>query len=107
MKKLILVTGLLITTVGASVTPALADEYVNGYYRSSGTYVQPYYRSSPNGNPYDNYSTRGNINPYTGVSGTQNPYSNYPSQSSNSYSNPSSSPYYSTPQYQNYSRYRY
>lgn len=102
MKKLILVTGLLITTVGASASPVLADEYVNGYYHSNGTYVQPYYRSSPNGNPYDNYSTRGNVNPYTGVSGTQNPYSNYPSQYSNSFSNPYSSPYYSTPQYQNY-----
>ena len=99
MKKLMLAAGLLIATVSAS--PALADEYVNGYYRNNGTYVQPYYRSSPNGNPYDNYSTRGNINPYTGVSGTQTPYSNYPSQYSNSRSNPYSSPYYSTPNYRN------
>lgn len=105
MKKLILVTGLLITTVAASIKPVLADEYVNGYYRSNGTYVQPYYRSSPNGNPYDNYSTRGNVNPYTGAIGTQNPYPSYPSQYSNY--NPYSTPNYSIPQYQNYSRYRY
>lgn len=30
--------------------------YVNGYYKSNGTYVEPYYRSSPNGLKYDNYS---------------------------------------------------
>lgn len=26
---------------------AVADEYVNGYFRQDGTYVQPYVRSSP------------------------------------------------------------
>ena len=29
---------------------------VKGYYRKDGTYVQPYMRSSPDGNPYNNYS---------------------------------------------------
>lgn len=33
--------------------------YVVGYYRSNGTYVQPYYRSNPNGLKFDNYSYRG------------------------------------------------
>jgi len=103
MRKLAVVTGLLISTAIAS--PALADTSVNGYYRNNGTYVQPYYRSSPNGNPYDNYSTRGNVNPYTGQSGTINPYSNNSSQYSNPYSN--SSPFYSTPNYQNYQYPRY
>lgn len=42
-----------------------AQVKVNGYYRSNGTYVQPHYRSSPDGNPYNNYSFPGNINPYT------------------------------------------
>lgn len=41
---------------------AIADTRVNGYYRSNGTYVQPYYRSDPNGTTNDNYSTRGNVN---------------------------------------------
>jgi hypothetical protein len=40
--------------------------HVNGYYRKDGTYVQPYVRSSPDGNPYNNYSYPGNTNPYTG-----------------------------------------
>ena len=31
--------------------PLCADEYVHGYYRSNGTYVQPYFRSDPDGNP--------------------------------------------------------
>lgn len=44
----------------------------NGYYRSNGTYVQPYYRTSPNSSRFDNYSTKGNYNPYTGKSGYKN-----------------------------------
>lgn len=51
-----------------------ADTYVNGYYRSSGTYVQPHYQTAPDSNPFNNYSTQGNINPYTGKVGTANPY---------------------------------
>ena len=50
------------------------DVYVKGHYRSNGKYVKPYYRSAPNGNVFDNYSTRGNTNPYTGKRGTVNPY---------------------------------
>jgi hypothetical protein len=58
---------------------ALADVHVRGHYRSNGTYVQPHYRSSPNGTTLDNFSTKGNVNPYTGKEGTVNspiyPYS--------------------------------
>lgn len=53
---------------------ALADQYVRGYTRQNGTYVQPHMRTTPNGTPFDNYSTRGNVNPYTGQAGTRNPY---------------------------------
>lgn len=49
------------------------DVYVNGYYRKDGTYVQPHYRSAPDGNPYNNYSFPGNVNPYTGERATGNP----------------------------------
>ena len=71
MKKL-LFSILLFTNV------AQADVYVDGYYRSNGTYVQPHYRSSPNSTVYDNYSTQGNVNPYTGAYGTKSPsYYNY------------------------------
>ena len=45
--------------------------YVEGYYRSDGTYVAPHYRSSPDGNFYNNWSTKGNYNPYTGKAGTK------------------------------------
>ncbi|MFA6280231.1 MAG: hypothetical protein WC612_05520 [Bdellovibrionales bacterium] len=31
------------------------DVYVNGYSRQDGTYVEPHYRSAPDGNPYNNY----------------------------------------------------
>lgn len=49
---------------------AAADTYVRGHTRSDGTYVQPHYRTNPDGNPFNNYSSRGNTNPYTGQSGT-------------------------------------
>lgn len=56
--------------------PARAQgyHYNNGYFRQDGTYVQPHYQTNPNGNPYDNWSTRGNTNPFTGQPGTHNPY---------------------------------
>ncbi len=70
-------------------SPALADTFVDGHFRSDGTYVQPHYRSAPDGNFFNNWSTRGNVNPHTGQSGTRD----YPSQSfpsSRSYSLPRS-----------------
>jgi len=36
--------------------PSYAYVSVKGYYRSNGTYVNPYVRSSPNALKYDNYS---------------------------------------------------
>lgn len=45
--------------------------YVHGYTRSNGTYVAPHYRSAPDGNFYNNWSTKGNVNPYTGEEGTK------------------------------------
>src|SRR3989344_3994580 len=46
---------------------------VKGYYRKDGTYVQPHYRSNPDGNPYNNWSYPGNTNPYTGETAKGNP----------------------------------
>ena len=91
MKKAILLVFLL-----AIPAVAHADEYVQGYYRSNGTYVQPYMRSSPDGNPYNNFSARGNVNPYTGQPGTVNP-------NSNSYGGQNYGPYqtFGTPAYTN------
>lgn len=52
MKKLVL----LIVAISIASISLQADVYVNGYYRNNGTYVQPHYRSNPDGNPYNNYS---------------------------------------------------
>ena len=60
--------GAVIAAALIAVTPAArADQFVNGYTRSDGTYVQPYWRSDPDGDPYNNYSFPGNVNPYTGA----------------------------------------
>lgn len=52
---------------------AYAQVHVDGYYRKDGRYVQPYVRSAPDRNPYNNYSYPGNTNPYTGKQATGNP----------------------------------
>lgn len=70
MQKLFVIA-VMLGVLGAG--GALADTYVNGYTRSDGTYVQGHYRSEADGNPYNNYSTRGNVNPYTGRVGTKDP----------------------------------
>jgi hypothetical protein len=55
MKKFVLAT-LAALSIAAVSGAASADVYVNGYYRSDGTYVQPHVRTNPDGNPYNNYS---------------------------------------------------
>ena len=69
MKKLFFLFLLVLCTA----VLASAQVYVDGYVRKDGTYVQPHYRSSPDGNPYNNYSYPGNTNPYTGRTATGNP----------------------------------
>lgn len=69
-KMRIIIAGALL---GALALPCAAGEYVNGYVRSNGTYVQPYYRSAPDSTTLNNYSTQGNVNPYTGEAGTKAP----------------------------------
>ncbi len=70
MGRLIIALLLACLSLGGTL---LADVYVHGYYRSNGTYVQPYYRSDPNGTTLDNWSTKGNMNPYTGEPGYKSP----------------------------------
>ncbi|WP_290993258.1 hypothetical protein [Hyphomicrobium sp.] len=65
---------LAVLAIVVPLCAAYADEYVHGYTRSNGTYVEPYYKSSPNNSTFDNFSTKGNVNPYTGQEGTKNPY---------------------------------
>jgi len=51
---------------------------VKGYYKpSSGNYIMPHYRTSPNRSKFDNWSAKGNINPYTGRKGTIDPWKSY------------------------------
>jgi hypothetical protein len=60
-------------------SPAFAGDYVRGYYRNDGTYVEPHYRSNPDNSRLNNYSTQGNYNPYNGRQGTVDPYAQQPS----------------------------
>jgi hypothetical protein len=75
MKKLTMMVTLGVAMAVGMASEASADTYVRGYCKSNGTYVQPHYRSSPDGSAWNNWSTQGNINPYTGSFGTQNPWS--------------------------------
>lgn len=61
MKKLFFIALLLVLIVPFSVSArstrtSASDVYVKGYYRSNGTYVQPHYRSAPDGVISNNYS---------------------------------------------------
>lgn len=70
-----------------SVLLTFAQVSVRGYTKKNGTYVAPYTRSSPDKNPYNNYSYPGNTNPYTGKVATGNPdtyLNNYYNRSTNS-----------------------
>jgi hypothetical protein len=57
----------------STLTTGFSQYYTSGYTTRSGTYVQGHYRSNPDGNINNNWSTRGNYNPYTGAAGTRNP----------------------------------
>ena len=56
-----------------TISPSSTDVWVDGYYKTDGTYVTGHWRSAPNGDPYDNFSFPGNTNPYTGKTATGNP----------------------------------
>jgi hypothetical protein len=87
---------LLISVLLLSIaSPALSQYYrygndvrVRGHLRRDGTYVQPYHRTVPDGNPWNNYSTQGNINPWTGQQGHVNPYQQNPYQQTNPFYTP-------------------
>jgi hypothetical protein len=48
---------------------AAGGVHVRGHVRKDGTFVQPHYRSAPDGAFYNNWSTNGNVNLYTGEDG--------------------------------------
>jgi hypothetical protein len=49
----------------------MSDHSVRSYFKTDGTFVQPYRATNPNETRLDNYSTKGNVNPYTGVPGAK------------------------------------
>ena len=69
MRRVITITAVLAVMAMASVVNA--DVYVNGYYRGNGSYVQPHYRSNPDGDRSNNWSTYPNVNPHTGSIGSR------------------------------------
>lgn len=78
---------------------SIADEYVRGYVRKDGTYVQPHFRSTPNNFKFDNYGSQGNVNPYTGQRGyAPNEFSTPPAYTPPSYNyRPYGQPQYVNP----------
>ena len=68
-RRAVCLLAFVLVVVGRSA--AFSQVHVNGYTRKDGTYVSPHYRSAPDGNFYNNWSTKGNINPYTGELGTK------------------------------------
>lgn len=70
MKKTMAILVVLVISVVMTST-ATAAVRVRGYFRSNGTYVQPHYRSNPDGIRSNNWSTYPNVNPYTGKQGTK------------------------------------
>jgi len=68
MKKLFFFIAFLFAAANSF---AQTSTYVSGYTNRNGTYVQGYYRTTPNTTRNDNYSTVGNTNPYTGTAGTK------------------------------------
>ena len=70
MKKAMLICVLLLfPTTAFSASYGLNDDvHVQGYTRQEGTYVQPHYRTSPDNDRYNNYSSPNNQQqsyPYT------------------------------------------
>ena len=71
-RAIVLATALVVLISFLTVSLAEAGR-VRGYYRQDGIYVQPYYRTNPDRNPYNNYSFPGNYNPNTGRISPGNP----------------------------------
>jgi len=55
MKKATMILSVVAMMSSVMISSAEAG-WVSGHFRSNGTYVAPYLRSVPDGNPYNNYS---------------------------------------------------
>lgn len=76
---------LVILALSVIATCVQAQTFVDGHFRSDGSYVPPHYRTEPNYTAGDNWSTKGNYNPYTGEHGSKRCKSSDPYCSINSY----------------------
>lgn len=73
-KILVIVSFFLIFAFAFSIKAEAATR-VKGYFKpSTGTFVAPHYKTSPDSSKFNNYSTKGNINPFNGKKGTVNPF---------------------------------
>ncbi len=74
------------------------SRYQSGYYKTSGVYVSPHYKSISNGTNIDNFSTFGNQNPYTGQMGSRamdfSPSSSFYGAGQTIYTGPNGGQYY-------------
>ena len=72
MKRLIFLFSFLAMASFVSAQTYSGTRYQSGYYKpSTGTYVQPHYKTNANSTNWDNFSTQGNYNPYTGSAGSR------------------------------------
>lgn len=75
MKKILLALALFISFISFAGPIEAKTVRVKSYYKpSTGTFVSPSYRTSPNKSTFDNYSTKGNYNTYSGKKGSVSPY---------------------------------
>lgn len=56
------------------VSPTFAYARSRGYLKNNGSYVNPYFRTSPNSYKWDNWSSKGNVNPFNGRKGYKSWY---------------------------------
>lgn len=68
MRSLLFVLAFVLTSV---LSYAQNQIWVNGYYKSDGSYVQGHYRQTPNSTNHDNWSTTQQRNPYTTENGSR------------------------------------
>lgn len=74
MKKIIFCVAIILS-LSLTISVEAKTIQVKSYYKpSTGTYVNSYYKTSPNKTKFDNYSTKYNYNPYSGKKGYVNPY---------------------------------
>ena len=75
MKKIFLTIILFVGLLSFSSFVEARTIKARGYYKpSTGRYIAPHYKTTPNKTRFDNYSAKGNYNPYSGKRGTVNPF---------------------------------